>query len=337
VRAEVVKVSAEDVARRFERRAGYELIDYATVALPLYRLTVDVVTMAHREIPPIKEFVMRSIAVGLGTSQEVAGFLGLDQATVEATFDQLHSERYVSVDGDGGGTLLLDRGRDVLAKARESSPQDEMLVFLYDRLLRKPIRLAAEQLLAPMNVDPHRMIEIRPYPAEGPEIGDLSLPDVVHVLEQQAGGRAAFGRDLLLLKRIVRRVRLYRPAVGLVYKKVRSSDIQIAFIVDDARHEGLEHAFAMGGGPKKMGFVRSIDESAPAAELRRYLGPDVQKLLPDTGVLDQKRLAVSLARIKQQAALGRVERRGVSTRLKLRSKEAWSRPHPSPYLRRKGS
>ena len=131
-------MSAEDVARRFERRAGYELIDYATVALPLYRLTVDVVTMAHREIPPIKEFVMRSIAVGLGTSQEVAGFLGLDQATVEATFDQLHSERYVSVDGDGGGTLLLDRGRDRLAKARESSPQDEMLVFLYDRLPRKP-------------------------------------------------------------------------------------------------------------------------------------------------------------------------------------------------------
>lgn len=154
------------------------------------------------------------------------------------------------------------------------------------------------------------MVEICPYPAEGPEVGELSLPDIVHVLEQQAGGRAAFGRDLLRLKRIVRRVRLYRPAVGLVYKKVRSSDIQIAFIVDDARHEGLEHAFAIGGGPKKMGFVRSIDESYTAAELRRYLGPEVQRLLPETTSLDKKRLAVSLARIKQQASSGRVQRLG---------------------------
>jgi hypothetical protein len=64
----------EDVARRFERRPGYELIDYAPVALPLFRLTVDAVTMAHREIPPIKEFVMRSIAGGLGRVEEITGF-----------------------------------------------------------------------------------------------------------------------------------------------------------------------------------------------------------------------------------------------------------------------
>jgi hypothetical protein len=138
------------------------------------------------------------------------------------------------------------------------------------------------------------------------------MPEVLQVLEQQVGGRAAFGRDLLRLKRIVRRVRLYRPAVGLVYKKTRSSDIQIAFIVDDARNEGLEHAFAVGGGPKKMGFVRSIDESSTWSELRRHLGPDVQKLLPDPEALDRRRLAVSLARIKHQACMGRLERRGGS-------------------------
>jgi hypothetical protein len=206
--------------------------------------------------------------------------------------------------------MLLDRGREVLTKARESSPQDEMLVFLFDRLLRKPIHLGAGQLLAPVNVDPQQMIEIRSYPADGPEIEDVSIPDVLHVLEQQVGGRAAFGRDLLRLKRIVRRVRMYRPAVGLVYKKIRSSDIQIAFIVDDARNEALEHAFARGGGPKKMGFVRAIDESSTLAELRRHLGPDVQRLLPHPEELDKKRLAVSLARLKHQACSGRVERRG---------------------------
>jgi hypothetical protein len=305
-------MSPEDIARRFEQRQGYDLVDYSQVALPIYRLTVDSVTMAHREIPPIKEFVMRSVAIGIDSESKVAGFLGLDEATVHATFDQLCGDRHVSLSDsdDGSSAALLDRGREVLAKARESSPQDEMLVFLFDRLMRKPVRLGAEQLLAPANVDSQQMIEIRSYPADGPEIGDLSISDVLQVLEQQAGGRAAFGKDLLRLKRIVRRVRLYRPAIGLVYKKHRSSDIQIAFIVDDARHEGLEHAFAVHGGPKKMGFLRSIDESSTTAELRRYLGPEVQKLLPDTEELTSKRLAVSLARIKHQVCLGRVERRG---------------------------
>jgi hypothetical protein len=193
-------------------------------------------------------------------------------------------------------------------KARESSPQDEMLVFLYDRLTLKPVRLPPEQLLAPAYLDPKRMIEIRPYPAEGPEIEQIDLPDVLQVLAQQAGGRAAFGRDLLRLKRIVRRVRLYRPGVALVYKKVRSSEIQIAFIVDEVRNEVLEHAFAERGGPKKMGFLRAIDESAAASDLRRYLGPEILKKVAEPTSLEEKRLAVSLARIKHQAALTRAER-----------------------------
>ena len=43
------------------------------------------------------------------------------------------------------------------------------------------------------------------------------MPDVSLVLEQQAGGRSVFGRDLLRIKRIVRRVRLFRPAVAPIH------------------------------------------------------------------------------------------------------------------------
>ena len=64
-------MNPSDVARRFERRHGYDLIDYAEVALPLYRLTVDAITMVHHDIPPIKEFVMRSIAIGLDNAAEI--------------------------------------------------------------------------------------------------------------------------------------------------------------------------------------------------------------------------------------------------------------------------
>lgn len=301
---------AEDVARRFERRPGYDLIDYSPVALPLYRLTVDAVTMVHRDIPPIKEFVMRSFAAGLSAPTQIAGFLGLDQSVVDGTLDQLRTDKYVHNPVDESDEIRpTDRGVDVLSKTKESSPQDEMLVFLYDRLLSRPLRLSPEELLVPAHVDPQRMVEIRPYPGEGPDIAELSIPDVLQVLEQQAGGRAAFGRDLLRLKRVVRRVRLFRPGVALVFKKLRSSEILVEFVVNDVRHEGLSHAFAERGGPKKMGFIKAIDESSTAADLRRYLGAEVQRLLPDTAALDEKRLAVSVARMKLQTAVGIEERR----------------------------
>ncbi|MEJ1935736.1 hypothetical protein WDZ92_36550, partial [Nostoc sp. NIES-2111] len=298
---------AEDIARRFEQRIGFELIDFAPVALPMYRLTVDAVTMVHRGIPPIKEFVMRSLASGLSHPDEIAGFLGLDSSIVNSTVEQIISDRYAT-DSEEGTVTLSDRGQDVLSEARESSPQDEMLVFLYDRLLCHPVRLAPDQVVTPALVDAQRVIEIRPYPAEGPEVDQLSMPDVLQVLEQQGGGRQAFGRDLLRIKRIVRRVRLFRPAVALVFRKLRSSDIHIDFIVDGARHETLSNVFAERGGPKKMGFIKSISESSANAELRRYLGSDVQKLLPAPSDLDGRRVAVSTARIKHQAAVARLGR-----------------------------
>ncbi len=301
--------SPEDTARRFERRQGYDLIDYAPVALPLYRLVIDVVTMAHRPIPPIKEFVMRSIAAGLVTEGEVAGFLGLDEAVASAVFQQLSSERYATLDTDGHAALS-ERGTKALAQARESSPQDEMLVLLYDRLLCKPVRVAPQNLLAPSAVDPAAVVEIRPYPAEGPDVAALPLAEVSQVLAKQVGGFAAFARDLLKIKRIVRRTRLYRPGVAMVYKKSRGSEVQIAFAVDDVRDEALENTFAERGGPKKMGFVRSVNESNVAADLRRYLGLEVQRLLPDAAALNERRLAVSVARVKLQAALARQEREG---------------------------
>lgn len=296
-------MNAEDVARRFERKSGYTLIDYSSVALPLYRLTVDAITMVHRDIAPIKEFVMKAINLGFEDSKSLVGFLGLDASVVDGTLTQLKTEKFVlPAEDDGQSYVLTERGLDVLARAKISSPQDEMLVFLYDRLLLKPVRIVTADLLVPAQVDALNTIEIRAYPAEGPEVQALPIPEVLKVLEQQSGGRAAFGRDLLRLKRIVRRVRLFRQGVALVYKKNRSSEIVVDFVVDDVRQEAISHTFAERGGPKKMGFLKAIDESLTAADLRKYLGSDVHRMLPDTEELDERRLAVSVARIKVQAA-----------------------------------
>jgi hypothetical protein len=51
--------------------------------------------------------------------------------------------------------------------------------------------------------------------------------------------------------------------------------------------------------------------SATFADLRRYLGPEIQQYLTlDAAMLEERRIAVSLARLKYQAALSRKERAG---------------------------
>lgn len=297
-------MTPEDIARQHENLHGYELIDYAPVALPVYRLTVDAVTMVHQALPPMREFVMRSIATGLTFEDEISGFLGLDAATVQSTISQIKFGRLATVDEDNR-LSLTDHGISVLEKAYEAAPQDEMLVFLYDRLLRHPVRYETGDLLAPGAIDSLKVIEIRPYPAEGPEVQELKLPETLQVLEKEVGGRKTFGRDLLRLKKIVRRARMFRPGVALVYKKNRSTDIHISFFVDDTRQEEIEHAFTIAGGAKKMGFVKSIDASSTWADLRKHIGLDHHKSSLTSEDLLKARAAVSLARLRHQVAVGR--------------------------------
>ncbi len=300
-------MTPEDVARRYESKPGYELIDYVEVGLPIYRLTVDSVTMVRRELPPILEFVMKSISAGISWRPEIGGFLGIDAAVVDASIAQLSIDRFITQDSEGE-LSLTDRGKEVLSLAYDARPQDEMLSFLYDRLLLRPKRLLPETLLVPAQVDPKKMIQIRAYPAEGPEIKDISIQDLTRAIHDTSLDGSNIKKDILRLKRIVRRVRLYRPAVGLVYKKSRSSEIQIDFVIDDARDMEISNIFSERGGPKKMGFIKSVDQSTTASDLRRYLGKDVQALLPEQAELDGLQLAVSTAKIKQQAARTKAER-----------------------------
>lgn len=80
--------------------------------------------MVHGEIPPIKDFVMRCVTEKLDKVSEIAGFLGIDEATVQVTFDQLFSEKRLMFDEDSATVELTERGRDALSKAQESWPQD---------------------------------------------------------------------------------------------------------------------------------------------------------------------------------------------------------------------
>lgn len=269
-------MSPEDIARLHQFREGFELIDYGEVGLPIFRLTLDAVTLAQRRIPTIQEFAMRCASVEIGSPDAIAATLGLKVDVVEASISALVDAGYANFQSGGDGSreiTLTEVGEARLKDAIEETPQDETLVIDYDGILRIPIRLPAENVVRAGDLKGYGAVEIRPYPAEAPAIGELSIADVVQVVRRPGGDN--FRRTVLALKRIGRRSNFFREAVALVYAAEKGNEIQIAFALGENVSDAHERMYSLNGGPRKMGFVKSIEAAPGRKSLERLVGRDV--------------------------------------------------------------
>ena len=79
----------ELVARKYQFREGVRLVDYGEVGLPIFRLTLEAVTMAHRSMPTIQEFAMRCISLGETREADIARMLGLKLDVVVGAMNAL--------------------------------------------------------------------------------------------------------------------------------------------------------------------------------------------------------------------------------------------------------
>lgn len=274
-------MTPEEVARIHQFRDGFTLVDYAEVGLPVFRLTIEAITTAQRSIPTIQEFVMRCFALGVEREEEVARMLGLKLDIVQAATNLLVSDAY-AVRQAGQIDLdyfrLTEAGQARLKTERLEVPQEEMLVIDYDGIRRLPIRLPSANVQRASELRSHGAIEIRPYPAEPPAISELAIPDVTRVIRRQSG--EDFRRTVLALKRIVRRNNVFREAVALVFAADKGAEIQIAFAIDGKLSDVHERTFAENGGPRKMGFVKSVGEGDARRRLERLVGKETIRSFP---------------------------------------------------------
>ena len=89
-------MTPELVARKYQFREGVRLVDYGEVGLPIFRLTLEAVTMAHRSMPTIQEFAMRCISSGETRETDIARMLGLKADVVMGAVNILISDGYVT-------------------------------------------------------------------------------------------------------------------------------------------------------------------------------------------------------------------------------------------------
>jgi len=257
-------MTPNEVAKRFAYRPGYRLVDFQQVALPLYRVHFEALTLVKTPLAAIEEFVMRAVDAGLRSKEEIAGFLGLDNSIVVKTLAALAGTDQIALvgTGDDGRHVreLTSKGKQTLATATAVVPRREVLDVLFDGILRRPAYLPRVSLLRPRDVRAFGLRELPPLPKTVPELEELAAQDTERVIVASASRREP-QRRILSLVRLVKRTRVFREATILVYKAETGEDVQVGFAVDGRLHPELENAFAQHGGVSRLKIAEQIGNS----------------------------------------------------------------------------
>ena len=284
--SEFVSLSSEDL-RRYDNRPGFDLVSCQEVGLPVYKITVDVLTQIRKPIPPIEEFVLKSIDAGLSFEEEVAGFLGLELSTTREAMVNLRLSEDIDLIAPDASQLqmwrLTKKGERTLREARIIVPEERTFDINFDGLLRTPRRYAQfeKSLLKPKDLRDEGILEIEPSPKRPPELSDLKIKDVDAIIKKidtarERNPKNLQEQDLLALKAIERRQRFFQPSTALVYKAKDSDEIQIAFIVDDVLSSEHEATFARSSGAKKIRnqILNALQENEPLKFAEDLLGQE---------------------------------------------------------------
>ncbi len=271
----------DEIARRYNNRPGFDLVSCREVGLPVYKVTVDAITQIRKPIPPIEEYVLKSINAGLCLEEEIAGFLGLELPTVRDAMINLRGSEDIDLIASPGERMqewkLTKKGERSLSEARTMVPEERTFSINFDGILRR-VRWYGRlerRLLRPRDLRLQGIMEIPPFPSKPPELIDLKLADVDEVIqkiEKESKRKRSQERDLLALKAIERRERFFQPALALLYKAKESDEIQVSFAIDGVLSEKHENAFAGADGVKKMRIIEQLRDSEPRKLAERVLG-----------------------------------------------------------------
>lgn len=273
-------ISLQRAVREFGLRPGFDLVDVKKCGLPVFRLTVEAITLRRQNLPTIQEFILKSLMIEDATTIEVAAVLGLAARHVEENLTRLMIEQLVSETTDPLTKIryrLTDLGRERLESGL-SRPQDETLVFDYDLLLQSPIKLTDAQVESAKEARLDGTILLPPATLDPPSLQMLPLNTLGQAV-RRIGGKE-FQKQILGLRRTLRSQMMFRPATGLLFRNRQSGDLELGLVVDDKLSERHEIEFSRTGGLKKAGFIKG-NWSEDTSRIKTFLGQSAWAKLAD--------------------------------------------------------
>ncbi|MBW8764573.1 MAG: hypothetical protein JF592_18670 [Microbacterium sp.] len=259
------------LAVRFQNaRPGLELVQIADAALPVARITAEVLAQDSKDLPLMDEFVLRLVDRGVASSSGIAGLLGLDARMVDQTVasllgsDDLKWARPAAGDSARSGNLrLTDKGHLTARKAAAMTPVRVNQPLVYDQMLWKAAPYDRRTTIPRGQGEDDGLIML-PVARSGPlEDGDVTAAEITALLRENG----TTSREVLQVKSISQaKARRVLPVKLLVYADEDRSDIEIGVVVDGELSKAHELALIGHGGAAALGITVAPPPDRPLLE-----------------------------------------------------------------------
>jgi hypothetical protein len=238
-------LTIEQIVARHKQRSGFRLADYSEVAIPIYRLHVQALTLAHRRLPPVEEFILKCLALNVSTLEEIEDFLGLEQEVVKSGLVNLAQTESIALTAPRGKQTwaLTSKGRATLQTAELVSPEEQTFSIQFDIITRKPALYRFQKPLRHKELLEEGLKEIEIAPRKHPQPGEITALGIEKILKVTPG-LTDQRRDVLAIRSIENIKPFYIRAIALIYRSIEGEDAQIAFVVDGKLSEEHQLAFA---------------------------------------------------------------------------------------------
>jgi hypothetical protein len=317
----------QDVARRFASRPGCRFIGAREVGIAVFVMDLRVIIIEAQDVPPIDEFLLRSLKLAIDSPEELSNFLGLDRRTVDNRLVELRRAELIEVlpgsDPAVTSCRLTSRGEAAAANLHRAETKEVTLPRVaYHGFARKPLLVPEERLLRPKDLPQEGIPSIPAIPARPPRPDELRLEDIAAVVRTQwQRKRKGHVPELVTVRSILRDIRTkYLPAVLLQYELIGGKRQQhVAFAVDGVLDEDAGRAFAACKGIQRIPELLAEGYASTADLAAEYLKPHEVKQLGPLGDVDElvEKLEVADAQLLEKESVAEEEDRS-DTKLLLK-------------------
>lgn len=238
-------------------RPGYELAAFREAGLPVYVLTLRVLTLEKKPLGPIEEGVLRALQAGLSTVEQLVSFLGLSANVLNPVLAGLMTTEQVNysrAEGEASAKVTLTtKGRTTLVGLSIVRPVERTVRVCFDALTKRILLVSPEQLYKPREMKELGFVEVPVGQAKRPDVGDISLQEFDRFLKLQRAGLEGKG-ELLAIRKIERRELHFLGCVMAFYRsQADRNEIDVAFWREDGPSLEHENRFRALGGPELVG------------------------------------------------------------------------------------
>lgn len=294
-------MTPDDIAQRLDNRAGYQLVTYREVGLPIFGILATALILERQDRSCIDEFVLRSIAAGLQLPTQIQGILGIPPRVVDTTIADLIRQEAIRRAPSTELMSLTERGKQMVGDAAQFCPSEQTIWFPFDGLLRKPKWYGNMQFMEPSEARDRGMPQLRAVPARAPEVNELSTPEVSEVV-RLAASVSQGDRQVLRMLTIERRSRKFLPAVALVYRAIQSDEVHIGFAIDGRISQEHELAFLRAGGLDRQPIFDGLRDAADFGPIDGILSGRVAQFVREADAERRKAAPIADARAELSKA-----------------------------------